>query len=144
MAAKSNSGRGVLVALSAQVGSECGGRAWGIPDVRGHHGSPNECSPPNPPTCFPCVAGNMIVDGQEGLFFRDGALRAGSPIQKGRGGGLGSAGPGLLRGACGQPVFILFCGLYLDDLPGAIFAAALPLHGANSLRSLLKSGELEG
>lgn len=102
------------------------------------------CSPPNPPTCFPCVASNMIVDGQEGLFFRDGALRAGSPIQKERGGGLGSAGPGLLRGACGQPVLILLCRLHLDDLSGAIFVAALPLHGANSLRSLLRSRELEG
>lgn len=32
MAAQSNWGVGVLVALSAQVESECGGGAWGVPD----------------------------------------------------------------------------------------------------------------
>lgn len=32
MAAQSNLGTGVLVALSAQVGSQCGGGAWGVPD----------------------------------------------------------------------------------------------------------------
>ena len=104
----------------------------------------HRCSLPNPPTCFPCVTGNMIVVGQEDLFFRDGALRVGSPIQMGRGGGLESAGPGLLGGACGQPVLVLLCGLHLDDLPGAIFVGALPLHGADCLRSLLKSGKLGG
>lgn len=33
MAAQSSSGMGVLMALSAQVGLECGGGAWGVPDI---------------------------------------------------------------------------------------------------------------
>lgn len=74
---------GVPVALSAQVGAELevGPGVFQIPEgiIVLHR-----CSPPNPPTCFPCVAGNMIVVGQEGLFFRDGALGAGSATQMGR------------------------------------------------------------
>lgn len=82
----------------------------------------------------------MIAGEQEGFFFLDGAPRVGRPIQMGRRDGLGSAGSGLFRGAIGQPVLILLCGLHLDHLPGAIaVAAALPLLGDDRLRGFLHS-----
>lgn len=67
MAAQSKVCMGILVALSAQVGSGWGGVVFQISEDS--KGSYPGASLVDLPTCFPCVTGNMIAGEQEGFFF---------------------------------------------------------------------------
>lgn len=96
------------------------------------------------PTCLTSVAGCVVVVGQKALASHSGAFGAGGPIQVGRRDCLGGAGPGLLRGAPGQPYLPLLLRLHLDGLSGALSLAGLPLLGRDCVADLLCSGESQG
>lgn len=95
-------------------------------------------------TCLPRLVGRMVTVGQEDLLPADGALRAGGPVQVGWRHCLGGAGPGLLRGALGHPYLLLLLRLHLDDLPGALSLAGLPLLGSDWVADVLCGGESQG
>lgn len=107
---------------------------------RQHAGLSPSCPSPLP-TCLCRVAGLMVALRQGELISYDGALGAGGPIQVGWRDCPGGAGPGLLRGALSQPRLFPLLRLHLDDLPGALGLAGLPLLRVGAL---LCSGVSQG
>lgn len=144
-----------LVAAEGKTHREC---CWPWASWEGHrdaeegsHPAPGRqdaglslCRPPPLPTCLCRVAGLMVAVRQRELISYDGALGAGGPIQVGWRDCPGGAGPGLLRGAPSQPRLFPLLRLHLDDLPGALGLAGLPLLRGGRVGDLLCSGVSQG